>query len=780
MKRILAILCLAALLLPTLVGCPTPGDGGGTTTTTTTTTGGGNPDQPENPTPSVSWDPTPENLQTAKKYPYIDEETNTLYMTYQSSYTFENRISEFKDVVINSKVTGTETEDAALLVKESNNKTVTAVGTGSATVVFRASEMKVVVVPAPLNLLFVTGQSNAAAERDPTATTEEDWKNLFVRSEEKKAYYSHVSAGVSIAEGSSNKPASYIPTNLVWDTCRDNSKGNDPRILTYPKGTAKSGSGWSGLAHVWTQETGEYVWIVNSSFGGMPIQTFQPTADGNVVDNNYYRSLASFRAALDTVYREVDAGHFTLNHMAYYWCQGESDGRTRSAKEYYEDFVNMHSGYMRDLVYDHDGVKKELEFCGISIVRSAYDNSGNSLSELHLTGPRLMQYFAGGVTEGVLRNVFVVSNVTERWTGSDQNVVDYFTETYGSAEKFLEYFGYEMPTTRSSLHPVIHYNIRGYNEITMEAGRNSLRLINLFLPENGYDTSFDFKDEKPTVTLTDINGHTAYEEILFLDADTESAVVYPAITPLYRTVQGLSMTTDTPGFRIDLYTIYREDPTADSIKLTIKLGDQVLEEKIMKVRYKGSFSYNLPNIVNHGTSGDPDFEWLGARGSWKPGVYTPATDTFVACDHLQPGYAWLLPPDQSQWYLGVGGFGGDLGYLFGTSSVPKTTLLALEYTVKEDAKMGIGFDHVANASHYAEMAVYVNGTMVFPVRGGSLSHFKALDGTVDVEGLNEAAKNLRFSVKEGDRVYFVVRTPSSQGESSQTLLHPVVYYYEEE
>ena len=783
MKRILACLCLAALLLPTLVGCPTPGDGGSTTTTTTTTTttsGSSNPDQPQNPTPPVSWDPTPENLQTAKKYPYIDEETNTLYMTYQSSYTFENRINEIKDVVINSKVTGTDTADAELLVKESNNKTVTAVGTGTATVVFRASEMKVVVVPAPLNLLFVTGQSNAAAEADTSAGTRQDYNDLFVRSENKKAYYSHVSAGISIAEGSGNQPNMYIPNNLVWNTCYTNRYGGDPRLLTYEKGTTSTGSGWSGLAHVWTKETGEYVWIVNSSFGGMPIHTFQPTDDGSVIDNNYYRSLTSFREALKTVYREVDAGHFTLNHMAYYWCQGESDGRSLGAKEYHDSFVKMHAGYMRDLVYDHEGVKKELEFCGISVVRSAYDSYSNSLSELHLTGPRLMQYYAGGVSEGVLRNVFVVSNVTERWTGSDQNVVDYFTETYGSAEEFLEYFGYEMPTTRRELHPVIHYNIRGYNEISMEAGRNSLRLINLFLPENGYDTSLDFADEKPTVTLTDVNGHTTYGDILFLDSDTESAVIYPAITPLYRTVQGLELTTDTPGFRIELYTIYREDPTATSVKLTIKLGGKVLEEKTMQISYKGSFGYNLPNIINHGTSGDPDYEWLGARGSWKPGIYTPSSDAFVACDHLQSGYAWLLPPDQTQWYLGVGGFGGSSGYTFGTGYSSSSTLLALEYTVKEDTKIGIGFDHVANVANFAEMAVYVNGDMIFPKRGGSLGDFIALDGTVDVSDLNEAVENVRVSVKAGDRVYFVVRTPRDQGASSQTLLHPVVYYYGKE
>ena len=781
MKRILACLCLAALLLPTLVGCPTPGDGGSTTTTTTTTTttsGGSNPDQPENPTPPVSWDPTPDNLQTAKKYPYIDEETNTLYMTYQSSYTFENRINEFKDVVINSKVTGTDTADAELLVKESNNKTVSAVGTGTATVVFRASEMKVVVVPAPLNLLFVSGQSNAAAERDDNSTTVEDWKNLFVRSENKKAYYSHVSAGVSLADGATYKPAQYIPSNLVWDTCYDNRYGGDPRILTYDRESANGGSGWSGLAHVWTKETGEYVWIVNSSFGGMPIHTFMPTDDGSVIDNNYYRALTSFRAALETVCREVDAGHFALNHMAYYWCQGEADGRGRTDEQYLGDFSKMHAAFMRDLVYEHNGVRKELEFCGITTVRSSYDGQGNSLSELHLTGPRIAQYYTSGVTEGVLRNVFVVSNVNEYWAGTDKNVEDYFLRTYGSAETFYNYFGYDMPTTLREVHPSVHYNIRGYNEIGMDAGRNSLRLINLFLPENGYDTSLDFVNEKPSVALIDVNGHTVHGDVLWLDADTESVVIYPAITPIFRTYEGLELSTSTPGFRIHMFTLYREDKTQNEVTVTVKLGGKLLGEFKMEIRRRGSFGNNTPAFVNHGTSADSDWEYLGTRGGWKPGKYTIAQNSFVECSGFQSGYSWLITSDQTQWYLGTGGFNAGSGFAYGTRG-SSGTAMALAYTADTNARVGIGFDHMVNVVQYAELAVYANGVMVFPKNGGSLNDWLSLDGSIGAVELNELAAECRFNLEVGDTVYFCVRCPEGQNASSQTLLHPIVYYHEE-
>ncbi len=781
-KRILAVLLLAALLLPALTACPAPDNGDGTTPTTPTTPNGGDPSTPgEEP---VNWDPTPENLKTATKYPYTDEATNTLYMTYGSSYTFENRASvKAETVVISSKQTGTENPDEALLVVESDGKTVTAVGTGSCTVKFLRSEMNVVVVPAPMNMLFVTGQSNAAAEPGSDGAPTSTFSDGFVRSEVGKAYYSHVSAAVSLADDASYKPEQFIPNNLVWDTCYTNSLGNDPRVLTQKKGVASFGPGWSGLARVWTEETGEAVWIVNSSFGGMPISTFQPSADGKTVDNNYYRSLYAFRLALETLYREVDAGHFVLNHMAYYWCQGESDSRTRTAKEYYGDFVNMHNGYMKDLVYDHNGVKKSLEFCGITALRSCYDNAGNSYAELHLTGPRLMQYYAAGMATGELSNVYVVSNATERWVGDDQNVVDYFTETYGSAEEFKAYFGYDMPTTRAALHPVIHYSIYGYNEISMDAGRNSLRIINLTRPENGYETSLSIHKEKPTVSLLTVNGYHAYGDVIWLDADTKSAVLYPAITPIYRTVEGLSVTTSTPGFRMDMYTLYCDDDAANAVEITVTLGGKTLAVLNFEVKRMGAFTYNLPNIVNHGTSGKPDHEYLGNRGSWTPGVFNIQTGSFDSNVKLQDGYAWLIPENQTVWYSGVGGFAGDSGYLYGTSAgkVNANTFLALAYTADRKARVGIGFSDLSNNVGEALLAVYVNGMMVFPAKSTSWSedNWKKLDGSVDIDDLNEEAAELRFNVEAGDEIYFLLRSPSTATGSAQTLLHPIVYYHEE-
>ncbi len=797
-KRILACLLLAAFLLPVLVACPSPDNGGGTTTPEATTpgattpgattpggsgtTGGGDPSQPGSE--PVDWDPTPDSLTTAKKYPYVDEVTGTLYMTYQSSYTFETALAgDPADVVITSKKTGTDTKDEALLTVSADGRTVTSVGTGSCTVALGAETVKIEIVPAPMNLLFVTGQSNAAAEPGSDHGPTSDFYQNFVRSEEGKAYYTHLAADISIAEGATKSPDKYVPNNLVWSTCRTNSLGNDPRVLSSLKTGATAGSGWGGLARVWTEETGEYVWIVNSSFGGMPIKTFQPSKDGTVEDNNYYRSLTAFRLALETLYREVDAGHFVLNHMAYYWCQGEADFRTRTAKEYYEDFLNVHNGYMRDLVYDHAGVKKTLEYCGINIIRSCYDIDSNAYTELHLTGPRLMQYYAAGMASGALSNVYVVSNVTERWVGDDQKVVDYFTETYGSAEAFLAYFGYEMPTTREQLHPNIHYNVRGYNEISMEAGRNSLRLLTLISPDNCYKTSLSMHTVKPELTLLGINGYTAYTDTLWLDADTESSVVFPKLDPVYRMAEGLTVTTSTPGFHVDMYTLYRDDKTANAVELTVSLGGKTLAVFSFEVKRMGSFSYNMPNAVNHGTIGESGYEYLGASGSWTPGVYDAVAKSFEPSSKFQTGYAWLLTQNQSLWYTGAGGFGGSQGYLYATPVVgaEASKYLALAYTVDCNATVKFGASDFSNNVGSALLAVYINGTRVFPRTGSSTNEadWYTLDNSVSLESLNEALGARSFDVKTGDTIYFAVRTPSTASGSAQTILHPVVYYQKE-
>ncbi len=634
---------------------PTPGPG----------TDPENPDDPNNP----GGDIVPITPTYAKTYPYTDDE-GVLHIRYQDTYTFPNDIVDIRDVVITSTVTGTETPDSQLLVKKTDKKTVYADGCGTATVVFRANRTtKVQVDPSPINLFFVTGQSNASGDAQSNLLPgySSHYADDFIRSPETMAYYSFCGQYISIdiegdkalyqqaidedgaaiwhtadkvANGTWRMPgfSDYrlnIPTTLDWETARV-EMGCQPQQLTLPKGqTSFRGNGWNAaLAYEWIQQTGERVWIVNASQGGMEIQQFLPSEDGSVINNEYYQAVAVFNLALETLYKEVDAGHFTLNHMAYYWFHGESnsntveqsrgeytgwDNRFRAnrgnryleAEEYTEYFTRMHQGFMKDVKYEHNGVTKELEFCGIMTVRTKDDENANSFAQIVMSGARASQYYMGASTEEALKNVYVVSNVTEQWLGenytesygADENgnrikvydnpeadaaVEAYFLETYGSPEKFKEIFGYDMPTTVYEMHPGVHYLMHGHNEMGMDCARNSLRIINLTQPQNCYKLSSYVIQENATIKLVGEDGRTNLTVTgeIKMHKDTLRGVLCAQFEPLYRIVDGVEIKLLTAGFELDGFALFSNSIVNTVLAFEVYVGGELYDSYVLNVVYE--------------------------------------------------------------------------------------------------------------------------------------------------------------------------------------------------
>ena len=632
-KKMCALLLLPCMLLGCLSACMPPETPGGTTP------GGDDPGTPGGDDPTV--EPT-----YAQTYPYTDDD-GVLHIRYQDTYDFGREIRDITDVVITSKVTGTTQKDANLLVKQKDSQSVYADGCGSATVQFKGNQsVKVQVDPSPINMLFVTGQSNASGDMagnlKPGYSTQ--YAQDYIRSPETMAYFTWTGQRVSVDVAKDKEDytwayenggtlwhpetpsqvnfihySQYIPTTLDWETA-SNAVGPQPQQFSIPKGqTTFTNCGWNAaLAYEWIQQTGERVWIVNCSQGGMEIQHFQPSESGTGT-NEYYQAVAVFNAALETLYKEVDAGHFVLNHMAYYWFHGESNtdentiggvynaagnrfmrskgNRYLTAEEYAEYFKKMHLGFMQDVVYDHEGVKKELEFCGIMTIRANNDGKENTYDHLKLVGARNAEYYAGATTDEALSNVFVVSNVTERWvgeyfdTGLDTNpeadiaVAEYFLETYGSEAKFKAIFGYDMPTTVYQLRPGCHYLMHGHNEMGMDCARNSLRILNLLSTKNLYDLSYDIEDEA-TITLFGIDGMTALTDTIVFDKATKKATVCPQITPLYRQVDGIRIEVVSEGFTFDSNVFTASSKDLSTLQFKLYLADELYQEYTFNVVFK--------------------------------------------------------------------------------------------------------------------------------------------------------------------------------------------------
>lgn len=570
--------------------------------------------------------PAPDKITYVQTYPYTDKD-GVVHIRYQDKYTFHAAISEIRDVNITSCVTGTTEKDENLLVKQADGKTVYADGCGTATVVVGGSEVKIKVDPSPINMLFTTGQSNASGDLTFADTdTLNSYRNDFVRSPETMAYLTQTDQLVSVDPEADQKLyedhgmqigsnrvykhySEYVPTTLDWETT-STAQGCDPRVLTQAV-TSFYGAGWSAsLAKEWIEQTGERVWIVNCSHGAMEIQQFLPVKDGDPTPkrNEYYQAIAVFNAALETLYKEVDAGHFTLHHIAYYWYQGEANSYDRelggkeyvggltsfiqyydrgcrytTPAEYVELFTRVHTGIMENVKYDHNGVTKSLEYCGIMTIRTNEGDGVNTMDQIKMTGARTAHYYMGGSKEGVLSNVYVISNLTEQWTGespeeADANVEAYFLEKYGSPEAFREKMGYKMPTTSYEVHPNAHYNMCGHNELGQDCAKNSLRLLNMLNPDAAYRLSYEDSEETVEPVLTTENGYgiirsqvKLYERKAANGATYYDSVVFPTIKPLHRLASGLQVRVNTPGFTWENYVLKTTttDKSLKKVSLTV-------------------------------------------------------------------------------------------------------------------------------------------------------------------------------------------------------------------
>ena len=719
------------------------------------------------------------------KYPFHDEEGD-LHIRYQDTYTFPVAIEAVENVVITSKVTGKQEMDANLLVIKEDGKSVYADGCGTATVCLaNGSKVNVIVEASDISLFFVTGQSNASGDHSFSDATSENYQkyhhtyaDYFIRTAPTMAYFTFTGQALSLT-GDYN-PENSVTDTLDWDSIDSNDqKFVDPKVFSIPVGSTSFGNaGWSAaLAHEWVEQTGERVWIVNASHGGHGIAEFEPSADGTPVDNDYYQAVAVFNEALKTLYAEVDAGHFTLSHMAYYWFHGCAD--YQQTEEYYTTgFSKMHLAMQADVVYNHAGVEHKLEYCGLMDIRSKHDSSGNSYAEKYLTGPRLSHYQAAGATTGVFHNVYIASNVTERWLGDDQNVVDYFLETYGSAENFKKIFGYDMPTTRWELHPNVHYLMKGHNEMGMDCARNTLRIINA----RGVGKTYvhDYVDNTaPTVTLVGRDGHTSFDKTIRLEQDGTTTVV-PMVTPSWRTMEGVYLVSETAGFTFDGFTLTATDPNATEITIGIYLGGKKLESRTMTVAQISAFSNNTPE--NDGST-------VTMTPPWSIGSVSLSGGAFAPYSHITSG-----------WVSGVAGSAHHatgsflLGSWNASLQTNMTAAAAITYTAERDGFLAIGAENfnpaVTSGATGTFLAVMVNGRMVWPTK--TSAPYSLPTSTTDAtwqymaktsnatDELNALWADLRIMVKTGDLVQFCMvsdATRSLTGGESTTNAQPILMPY---
>ena len=437
--------------------------------------------------------------------------------------------------------------DTAVVTLKGN--TLVATGIGTAKVVIDGETYEITVTAAPISLLLLAGQSNMQGS--------EGDENQSIVCPDGMVYSTYGDRYTMTTSNATN----FAPSALTGSGSDINVNGNTTNLEEWPiyllneRGVGKKGPD-SGFAYEWVKQTDEKVWIVNVAHGGSSINTWQKTGE------NYKEALALFTACQETLRKEIAAGHYTLSHMGYFWCQGCTDyGQT--AEWYVNKYLIMHENFKTQMAFDHDSNPDtsdyEFEFGGIIPVRAGHDYYTSyrqgvytdttskayheSFKDLRFTGPRVAQYWMANNPD--LPDIWNVCNIGEDWVwmpDGTNGVSDYFNAHYpnGTVDyttQVAQKASWYKPTTPAAVHDSIHYNQIGYNEVGRESARNALIMLG----------EIEAPDVETSVKFLSWDGYTEVTEINASTAGNSGTLVVPKVYPVwesknvtYAVTEGLS------------------------------------------------------------------------------------------------------------------------------------------------------------------------------------------------------------------------------------------------
>ncbi len=418
------------------------------------------------------------------------------------------------------------------------DKTLIATGIGTAKVRIDGEIYEITVTAAPISLLLLIGQSNmrgSEGNADQSIVCPDGM------------VYATFGDDRGDAEGimNVNNATKFAASALTGAYSTINVEGTTEHLSYYPiHSLTEAGKGTfgpdSGFAYEWVKQTGEKVWVVNAAHGGSAIASWQPNA------TNFKEAVLLFQACQETLRKEIAAGHFTLSHMGYFWCQGCNDA-SMTAQQYVEKYLAMHEGLKSTLAFDHDSntatEQVSFEFAGIipilygvnSYRAGAYQDENpynyyQSFEQLTFNGPRVAQYWLCNNPE--LPEIWLVCNIGEDWVwmpDGTNGVSAYFQAHYenGTVDyqtQVAQKASWYTPTTPAAVHDSIHYNQIGYNEIGRESVRNALIMLGE-LEEPEVETSIE---------LLTWDGYTPASQIAASLEGKSSTLVVPKIFPVWR------------------------------------------------------------------------------------------------------------------------------------------------------------------------------------------------------------------------------------------------------
>ena len=552
--------------------------------------------------------------------------------------------------------------DTAVVTLESN--TLVATGIGTAVISIDGVRYEIEVTAAPISLLLLIGQSNMQGS--------EGDENQSIVCPDGMVYSTYGDRYTMTTSNATN----FAPSALTGAGSELNVNGTTTNLEDWPvyllneRGVGKKGPD-SGFAYEWVKQTGEKVWVVNAAHGGSAISTWQKSGA------NYKEAVALFSACQDTLQKEISAGHYTLSHMGYFWCQGCSDA-SQTAEWYVNKYLTMHENLKSTLSFDEDTT---FEFGGIipilygtSSYRAGIYADKNtkpyyeSFELLTFNGPRVAQYWMTNNPD--LPDIWNVCNIGEDWVwmpDGTNGVTEYFQSHYpnGTVDyttQVQQSVSWYTPTTPAAVHDSIHYNQIGYNEVGREAARNALIMLGEIVAP----------DVEITVELLSWDGYTPMEQVTASTAGNSGTLVVPKVYPVWKSKDVTYQLSE--GLRYEYYDLLAESPLMNGTLRVV--GTDVAVSLVG--RELTSYAWELENGTLVST-GDTENTISKVSGSTENGVFIDAQYRFEKSITLLHDQNWVLEWKMTgPWYDAESTASKKLFCEDGASSTPNAMCLLIK------------------------------------------------------------------------------------------------------
>lgn len=351
---------------------------------------------------------------------------------------------ELKDVVITSKVVGSDTADTALLTKDEKSGKLIATATGSATIVADGEEYKFKVLPAPITIAIIIGHSLGMGSKGNPAQSVKSEIGQVYGSQLSDALFKSVDETTGLGMNAPKRPSG---------------------IDALCDGTGRQGTD-GAIGYEWNKISGEKIFVLNAAIGGSCVNQW---IDGTPYHINALRLL---NAASEVVKNEVTAGHFEYKTTAiiefstanFYYQNVLGNGKNKlehsEIKEWHDSIWN---GFQKGVTVDIDGDGKNDAPSCIGF-NPLWEANASGLNKFNYDKHAI--YYMGASKE--YPHAFIISHDSRAW-----QTVDGILKTFPEINYETQSAPVKAPTALIDVSADnVHLTQLGYNAQGQEIARN--------------------------------------------------------------------------------------------------------------------------------------------------------------------------------------------------------------------------------------------------------------------------------------------------------------------